>query len=145
MKDALKTLLSTVPGVKSVWRGMPKNVPQTLQPAVVVFTPKADEDRVTAMAGRGRRKVTYTARLAVIYIDPTPDAEAGSLAYDDLIDAIEKTIRENPMFVAGSEYPIAGLSFIRTNVEEAKEAGKTDGAVWRMARVEFDIVDFVEG
>jgi hypothetical protein len=144
MKNALKALLSTVAGVKHVYAGMPKKMPQTMLPAIVIYTPKASDERVAGSAGFGKRKVTYTARISVFNVDTEVDAEASSLAFDDLIDAIESTIRTHPK-LDDSGWPNIGIEWIRTDVAEAKDASKDGGNVFRLATIEFPIVDYVVG
>lgn len=143
IKAALKTFLATVTGVKTVYEGMPKKIPQANQPAIVIFTPKASDERVAGYAGIGKRKVTYTGRISVFNIDTEQDATASSLAFDDLIDAIENALRTNPS-LDPSGWPNIAIDYIRTDVAEAKET-KDNGNVFRLATIEFPIVDYVVG
>lgn len=146
VKAALKTYLSTVTGVKTVFEGMPKLIVGAQMPAVVILIPDSDTSQAVANAGFGKRKVEYNVRLVVVEIDERGDAVAGALAFEDIIDAIESKLRTTPQLDAVTGWPIvAATKPIRTETAEAREAGKDSGNVHRLATIEFPITDFITG
>lgn len=141
VKESIKTFIETIEGVKAVYIGVPRE--QHRYPAVVVNLSNSDETAPTMPRGTGRKKVEYRCRLDVVNLSADKDVSASELAFDDLVDSICDKIREN--YTLDGVVFSAGTKFIRTEFADPRLAGKDGGSVFRLATIEFDIVDYVVG
>jgi len=143
IRQLVKTYLSTVTGFKGVFEGMPKDIPQNRFPAIVITIPRQDESRATSSAPFGKKNIEYNVQLMVMHLDVSNDAVVGELYFDDLLDGIDAKLREYPQ-LDGSVLG-AGTLYIRTEVNEGREAGKDGGNVFRTATKEFNVTAYTTG
>jgi hypothetical protein len=94
IKQALKTVLQGVPGVKSVYTNLPRNQQGMDFPSIVIQIEKSHEKAVS-MGNPGRRQTHYTVTLYIQTIDPDPNEQASQERFDDLLDAIDDVLRAN--------------------------------------------------
>lgn len=141
IKEKIASFVATIDGVNEVYPGQPKDINRF--PAVVVRLPASEETAPTMPRGVGRKTIQYRARLDVVDLNPTENAVTSELAFDELVDRIVNVIREN--YTLGGAVFSAGTQYIRVEVADPQLAGKSLGSVFRLATIEFDVVDYVIG
>lgn len=134
VKQALKTVLSGVSGVKAVYTSLPRNQ-QGQFPSIVITLEKTHERAVT-MGNPGKRHITYTASLYIQTIDPDPNEQASQQRFDDLLDAIDDALRSNKDL--GGAVLASAWEYIDTDVLEPQLAGQGMNIILRAIKT-FDV------
>lgn len=92
IKNAVKLVLETVPGIKAVHTNLPRQ--QKDFPAVVLALEKVHEKSVT-MGNPSRRQINYSVTLYIQSIDANPDEQTAQQQFDELLDEIDVALRAN--------------------------------------------------
>lgn len=134
VKNELKKVLQTVPGIKSVFTNLPRE--QNQFPAIVIALEKVHEKTVT-LGNPGRRHINFNVTLYIQSIDPDPNELNAQDRFDNLLDDIDTAIRANKDLngtVLKSAYET-----IDTQTFEPQIAGKGGGLVLRGIKT-FDVL-----
>ncbi|WP_407310520.1 hypothetical protein [Desulfosporosinus sp. SB140] len=94
VKLSIQAILQGVAGVKSVYTYLPRVQQGSLFPSIVITLEKVHE-KVASMGNPGRRQIHYVASLYIQTIDPDPNGQALQDRFDDMLDAIDVTLRAN--------------------------------------------------
>lgn len=139
IKLSLKTLLSGVTGVKSVFTYYPRE--QRDFPAIVIALEKTTE-KVHTMGNPSRRRIGYNVTLYIQAIDPNPSESVSSDSFDDLLDAIDTALRSDKTL--GGTVLESAQDYIDTDVMTATTAGQGAAMTYRAIK-DFSIVTEIFG
>lgn len=93
VKQAIKSVLQNVSGIKTVFTNLPKNQQGIQFPSIVIKLEKTDEETIT-LGNPARRHINYECTLYIQTIDATPDEQVSQQTFDDLLDNIDAVIRQ---------------------------------------------------
>jgi hypothetical protein len=142
LKAITKTVVSTARDVKRVYTTLPKEAPGG-DISVLVRIPDSDESSVTMPRPLGRKKVEYDVHLIVVTVDTKKNTSDGEQAFEDAVDAIIEAIRANPQ---PDERVLAfGVERIRSHIDDPREVGDKESALYRRADITFPVVVHVTG
>jgi hypothetical protein len=141
VKQALKTVLQSVTGIKTVYTNLPRQQPPNAFPSVVITMEKAHEEAVTK-GDPGRRWIHYTVTLYIQSIDANPDEIASQQAFEDLLDAIDTALRANKQltgYTGDGQMLMSAWKYIDTDIFQPQIAGNGQAVTMRAIKT-FDVV-----
>lgn len=139
IKQSIKTILSGVSGINSVYTNLPRQ--QAQFPSVVITMEKAHEEAVTK-GDPGRRWIHYTITLYIQSIDANPDEIASQQAFEDLLDAMDVALRANKTL--GGTVLMSAWKYIDTDIFQPQIAGNGQAITMRAIKT-FDVVTEIVG
>ncbi|UJF36632.1 hypothetical protein [Paenibacillus hexagrammi] len=129
IKNAVKAVIGTVPGIKAVYTNMPRQ--QQVFPAVVIAFDKVHEKAAT-LGNPSRRHITYTVTLYIQSIDANPNEQAAQEEFDDMLDLIDEALRSNKD-LDGAALKSA-YEYIDTDAFEPQIAGQGQALILRAVK-----------
>lgn len=135
IRQSLQSVLATVPGIKTVYTNIPRNQQGMVFPSVVIQFEKSHE-KVVTMGNPGRRRITYSVSLYIQTIDSNPDEMVSQQSFEDLLDAIDTTLRSNKDL--NGTVLASAWTYIDTTVFEPQLAGQGYALILRALKT-FDI------
>jgi hypothetical protein len=139
VKEAIQNVLSNVPGVASIYGYRPNPKYITQFPTVIISIPKADEERLSASAPIGMKKVEFSAQIEIFAYDNSADG-SGQQTFETLLDDIDAALRANPT-LNGSVLS-AGIDYLRTQVAAPQMVNQS---IALLAMKQFDVTVQISG
>lgn len=136
IKNAIKSAITGVPGVKAVFTARQRITPNSQTPVITIYLPDEKEHQVSGPAPIGKRRIELTALLEVIMIDQNAQPEIGEAQFDDILDQIDVKLRQN--FNLGGVVDGSAIKNLETKVAAPQMIEGQN--IFRVAVKKFDIV-----